>query len=64
MEEERAKRPHVGLYIYPTTRAKLNMLRADLAYARGEHISQDDVINIALDHFLQTSGEVSKREYA
>jgi hypothetical protein len=64
MKQQRAKRATVGLYLYPTTRNKLNKLRADLTYKRGDIVTLDDTVNILLNHFLTTSNEVAEREYA
>ena len=49
------KNERVGMYLHPHTRNRLNKLKAELALASGQVLSQDDVIVVLLDHYEATA---------
>jgi hypothetical protein len=45
----------VGVWLYPTTRNRLNKLKADLTFARGKVVTLDEAVNELMDHYLATA---------
>jgi hypothetical protein len=50
-----------NIFIMPHTRHRLNRFKADLSLTEGRSISQDDAINILIDHYAKTAPQEFER---
>lgn len=62
MEESTSKKKdRVGIYLWPKTRNRLNVFKAEISYAAGHVIPLDEAVNMLLEHYEVTATEQSER---